>query len=80
MKIRKWLSYLYIFSYVLLSQQAHHDRFGHGKQQQDQLGDGGQTGDDRHRRDRLQRRQKGPRSRRLAQRLLHQIQILSEEI
>ena len=60
--------------------QAHHDRFGHGKQQQDQLGDGGQAGDDRHRRDRLQRRQKGPRSRRLAQRLLHQIQILSEEI
>ena len=61
---------------ILLQEQTHNDRLGHGKQQQDQLGHGGQAGDDRHRRDRVQGREEGPRSRRLAQRLLHKVQIL----
>lgn len=61
---------------VLLPQQAHHDRPRHGQQQQDQLAARGQAGDDRHHRDRVPRRAQGPRPRRLAQGLLHQIQIL----
>ena len=62
--------------HVLLPQQAHHDRSGHGQQQQDQLGARGHARVHRHRRDHLSRSAQGPRSRHLAQRLLHQIQIL----
>ena len=62
---------------VLLPQQAHHDRPGHRQQQQNQLAAGGQAGDDRHHRDGVPRSAQGPRSRRVAQGLLHQVPILS---
>ena len=61
---------------VLVPQQAHHDRTENWKQQQDQLGPRGQAGDDRHRRNRVQRGQERSRSGRITERLLNEVPIL----
>ncbi|XP_070217586.1 thioredoxin-like protein 4A isoform X3 [Bos mutus] len=58
-------------------EQAHHDRPGHRQQQQDQLGHGGQAGDDRHHRDGVPGGPQGPWAGRVSEGLLHQVQILS---
>nr|XP_020731274.1 thioredoxin-like protein 4A isoform X2 [Odocoileus virginianus texanus] len=58
-------------------EQAHHDRPGHRQQQQDQLGHGGQAGDDRHHRDSVPGGPQGPWAGRVSKGLLHQVQILS---
>lgn len=66
-----------MYNHVLLSQQAHDGRLWHRKQQQAQLGPRGQAGAHRHCRDRLSRREKGPRSRRQPQGLLDAPPILN---
>eukprot|EP00961_Rhodomonas_salina_P164812 2220830-Rhodomonas_salina.3 len=61
---------------VLEQEQTHYDRSRNRKQQQDQLADAGQAGIHRHYRGGVQGREEGARSRRLAQGLLHQVQVL----
>ena len=56
---------------------AHHDRPGHGQQQQDQLGVQREAGDDRHNRNRVPRGAQGPRPGGVAQGLQHQVPVLS---